>query len=199
MATAAVMAGGALLSNRSTRRGQDRAASAQTAGQEAAVQAMERATARARGDAIPLFESGTRNALAGFQGALDVFGQSIPQQMQSFQQGNVGAQNALRQGLAQQQNAILGNPFSNAGIQTQQFELPDASQFQQQLPEFETVSQALELARTNRIPGFGGGGGGVGGGAGGGPGMGGPGGAGGLPQDDGRFFDFNFFNPLAFQ
>ena len=63
-----------------------------------------------RQDVLAAFPKAQEARRQGFQGALDVFGQSIPQQLQAFQGGNVGAQQALLGGLPQQQNAILGLP-----------------------------------------------------------------------------------------
>jgi len=102
-------------------------------------------TVQARGDAIPLFQTGQQNALQGFQGALDIFGQTVPQQLQAFQGGNVGAQSALLSGLGQQQAAILGQQLDPNALQAQTLQLPDPSTFQQQLPQFTSINQALGI------------------------------------------------------
>lgn len=195
MATAAAIAG-VVASSASSRSSSRRAADAETRGQDLAAQQVQMATRQARGDAIPLFESAQQNALAGFGSSLDLLQQIAPQQQQFAQQGNIGARETLLGGQQQFQNAILGGNVDLSGLRRDPLALPDASLFQQQLPEFTSIGQALETARTNAIPGFGGGGVGVGGQGGG--GLGGAGGTGGLPQDDGRFFDFNFFNPNQF-
>jgi hypothetical protein len=69
----------------------------------------------------------------GFQGAMDVFNQAVPQQMQAFQQGNMGAQNALLAGAPQFQNAILGGPVDYSQMQAQQLNMP---QMNYQMPDF---------------------------------------------------------------
>ena len=93
-----------------------KAAQAQERGIERGIQATERAAAQARGDLFNLFPQARQDVMQGFQGALDVFGQTIPQQTQAFQQGNVGAQQALLAGLPQIQNALLGMPVDFSGF-----------------------------------------------------------------------------------
>lgn len=73
----------------------------------------------AREEGINLF-GGAQTALGqGFQGALDVFGQSIPAQAALFQGGNVAAQQQLTQGLPQIQAALLGQPVDFGALQPQ--------------------------------------------------------------------------------
>jgi len=76
-------------------------------------------TAEAREDVLPLFAAAQEARGLGFQAALDVFGQTIPQQIGVFQQGNVAAQQALTQGLPQIQAAILGQPVNLQQFQPQ--------------------------------------------------------------------------------
>ena len=143
------------------------------------MKAQKQATAQARKDAIPLFQSSQENALQGFQGALDIFGQTVPQQQQVFQGGNVAAQNALLSGLGQQQAAILGQQLNPNALQAQTLNLPDISTFQQQLPEFTSINESLGIFsgpqqftqnQPNQVPGGFGGFGGLFGGNGGGGG-----------------------------
>jgi len=82
-----------------------------------------------------LFPAAQQNAQQGFQGALDVFGQSIPAQTGVFQQGNVAAQNQILAGLPQMQNAILGGQVDYSALQPTQLQMPDLSFLQQQLPQ----------------------------------------------------------------
>ena len=146
---AAVVAGGAsLLGAFSSDRASKRAAKAQTGGQAAALAATQAAVAQARGDAIPLFEAGFQNQQQGFQGALDIFGQTIPAQMNAFQGGNMNAQNTLLAGLDPQIAAILGGNIDLSGLQAQQVQQPDASMFQQQLPQFAGINDALNMNRS---------------------------------------------------
>ncbi len=92
-------------------------------------------TAKAREDILNLFPTQTGALQEGFQGALDVFGQSLPAQQQLFQQGNVGAQAQLLAGLPQIQKAILGGNVDLSALQPTQLTLPNQSFFQQTLPE----------------------------------------------------------------
>lgn len=111
--------------------------------QNAAAQALiaEKA-AEARQDVLAVAPGAERNRNLGFQAALNVFGQTAPQQLQSFQAGNLGAQEALLAGLPQIQNAILGQNVSFTGLHPRAFQI-DPSFAQQQLPEFTGISDAL--------------------------------------------------------
>lgn len=84
------------------------------------------AKSQAKGDLNRLYRQAQESSTMGAQGAIDVLGQSVPQQIRSFQQGNIGAQQALLSGLPQIHNAILGGninygafqPFSIQGLDT---------------------------------------------------------------------------------
>lgn len=112
-----------------------KAAKAQQKGIEKGIQATQAATRQARGDLMQLFPAAQQNLQQGFQGALDVFGQSIPAQTQALQQGNVGAQQQLLAGLPQIQNALLGGQIDFNQLQPVNVQ-PDLGFTQQQLPEF---------------------------------------------------------------
>lgn len=81
---------------------------------------IEERTAEARADVQRLFPQAQQVATEGFQGALDVIGGGIPQQLAAFQQGNVGAQQVTAQTLPQIQNAILGLPVNQAAFAPQE-------------------------------------------------------------------------------
>jgi len=88
-----------------------------TSGQDAQLSAnaanrdlFQRLAAQSRSDAIPLFTSAQEASAQGIQGALDIFGQTIPQQASLIQQGNLGAQNVIAGGLGGINAAILGLP-----------------------------------------------------------------------------------------
>ncbi|MCK5609380.1 hypothetical protein KAR91_46335 [Candidatus Pacearchaeota archaeon] len=151
---ATAIAGAAVIGAVSQRSSTKKAAASQERGQDLASTLQREAAAQARNDAIPLFQSAQQNALQGFQGALDIFGQTVPQQLQAFQGGNVGAQQALLAGLPQQQAAILGGQLDPNALQAQTLQLPDFSTFQQQLPQFTDINQALGVnqpqQQTNR-------------------------------------------------
>lgn len=97
---------------------------------------------QARGDARALGSAQEANQNMGFQSALDVYGQTIPQQFSTFQQGNMGAQGALLAGMPQFQNAILGMPVDYSQFQPTQINY-NTDFAQQQLPEFISSAQAL--------------------------------------------------------
>lgn len=109
----------------------------QRAANEEARRAVNVSTAQARADVLGLFPESDINRNLGFQGALDVLGQTIPQQLGVFQAGNVGAQEALLAGLPQFRSAILGGQFDPSGLQATELAF-DPSFAQQTLPEFST-------------------------------------------------------------
>lgn len=78
---------------------------------------IEQQAGQARADVSSLFPGAQQVQAQGAQGALDVIGQGIPAQLQAFQQGNVGAQQALQTTLPQFQAAILGQPVDFSAFQ----------------------------------------------------------------------------------
>jgi hypothetical protein len=94
---------------------------------------------QARGDIFRLIPAAEEARRLGTQGALDIFGQTIPQQAQVFQQGNVGAQRALTQGLPQILAALRGTPVDISQFQPQTLQF-DPSFAQQQVPQFQTTA-----------------------------------------------------------
>jgi len=101
-----------------------------------AAQIIREQTEKAREDIFKLFPAAQQDLRGGFQGALDIFGQSLPAQTNVFQQGNVAAQQQLLAGLPQFQNAIFGNQVDFGALQPTQIQTPDLGFFQQQLPQF---------------------------------------------------------------
>ena len=89
----------------------------------------------ARDDIFRLFPQARQSAQQGFQGALDTFRQTVPQQIQQFQGGNVAAQNQILAGMPQYQNAILGGQVDYSQFQPYQAPPVDFGYTQQQLPE----------------------------------------------------------------
>ena len=109
--------------------------------------AQERALKRefateARQDVFNLFPAADEERRLGFQGALDVLGQSAPQQSQVLQSSSAGAQETLLAGLPQMRNAILGRNVSFSGLSPRTFDV-DTSFMQQQLPEQSSITDAL--------------------------------------------------------
>jgi hypothetical protein len=112
----------------------DSSQKAQIAQNRQVLALQEKLAQQARGDVTGIFPGVRQSAQEGFQGALDLMGQTIPQQAALFQGGNVAAQNTLLAGLPQQNNAIMGNPIDLSGLQpTQLYYNTDYTQ--QRLPE----------------------------------------------------------------
>lgn len=122
---AAAAIGGSAISARAS----GKASSAATAAANRSEDAVRLASDEARSDLFTLFPSAQQSAQQGFQGALDVFNQSLPQQQQAFTQGNVGAQQAILAGLPQIQNALLGGNVDLSQLQL--FQIQQAQQAQQ--------------------------------------------------------------------
>lgn len=103
--------------------------------------------AQARGEIQELFPQAQQDLQQGFQGALDVFAQTIPQQTAAFTGGNVAAQQALLAGLPQQQAAILGGQAALQPLNIQPFQFqPDLSFAQQTLPQIKQAQEQEALA-----------------------------------------------------
>lgn len=139
---AAVSVAGGVAANNSQKEQAENAIGAQRSQIAGSEDFIKRQGSRSRRDALPLFDAAEQSTNLGFQGALDIFNQSMPQQFDTFQQGNLGAQQALLSGQQQQQNAILGLPASLSGMQPQAISF-NTDFTQQQLPEFISSQQAL--------------------------------------------------------
>ena len=100
---------------------------------------------RARSDVMEIFPQSQDIQRIGTQGALDVFGQTIPEQLQAFQGGNVAAQDTQRAALPQIQNALMGNPVDFNALQTFQPSLNTAFA-QQNVPNFPDSQTAINNA-----------------------------------------------------
>jgi hypothetical protein len=107
---------------------------------------------QARWDSINLFGAGDDNRRAGTQGAMDIFSETIPAQMEQFRGGNVAAQQTLLAGLPQIQNALMGLPVDLSGLQAQSLPF-DASFANQALPETKGNKQMLnKLGKSKPAP-----------------------------------------------
>ena len=93
-----------------------------------------------------LYTGAGESSRQGFQGALDVMGQYMPQQASVFQAGNVGAQGVQLAGLQQQNNAIMGLPVDYSQLQPQTLSYDD-SFMQQELPASQNVEDILDPDR----------------------------------------------------
>jgi hypothetical protein len=134
---AAAVAGTAVLGAVSSRNATKKSISASERAGERSNQQLQASTQQARGDLFKLFPASQQNMQQGYQGALDVFSQALPQQAQTFQDGNVAAQNQLLAGLPQFQNAILGNPVDNSQFQATRLQQPNFDFANQQLQSFD--------------------------------------------------------------
>tara|TARA_R110002020_G_C16317611_1_gene774433 strand:+ start:6445 stop:7035 length:591 start_codon:yes stop_codon:yes gene_type:complete len=112
-----------------------KAAKAQTKALKQGQQFTREATEQARADINNIFPQAQLTGQQGFQAALDVFGQSLPAQTNTFQQGNVGAQQAILSGLPQMQNALFGNQVDFSQMQPFEMQTTDLGFFNQQLPQ----------------------------------------------------------------
>ena len=133
MGVAAAVAGAAVVGAVATRNSTKKAINASTAAGDKAAQQLKSSTNQARGDLFKLFPAAQQNTQQGYQGALDVFKQALPQQAGVFQAGNVAAQNQLLAGMPQYQNAILGAPVDYSQFQATQLEQPRFDFANQQL------------------------------------------------------------------
>ena len=133
---ATAIAGAAIVGSITSSKASKSATESSEKGAAAAAAETRRAADEARSDLFKLFPAAQQSVGLGFQGALDVFGQSLPAQVDVFQQGNVGAQQQLLAGLPLFQNAILGGNIDFSQLQPTQIQTPDLSFFQQQLPQF---------------------------------------------------------------
>jgi len=111
-------------------------AAVQTAQNRASREFFAQQARQARGDILPLFEAGDVARQATSQAALDVLGGALPSQLSAFQQGNVGAQQAL-----------LGGEFTPQAINFDTRFIPS------QLPQF---ASAEEIQQQNLAQALGG-------------------------------------------
>lgn len=145
MGVAAAIAGAAVIGGVATNVAQNKASKAQGKATDRSIAATQQGTAEARADINRIFPQAQETANVGFQGALDVFGQSVPAQFDVFQQGNVAAQQALISGLPQIQNAILGGNIDFSALQPFQAQNLPTGIFQQQTPMNIQAAQQAEL------------------------------------------------------
>jgi len=134
MGLAAAVAGAAVVGAVGQKVAQNTASKAQPKSTDKAIASTQEAASQGRQDVTDNMALARQQANLGFQGGLDVFGQSAPAQMDVFQQGNLGAQQQLLAGLPQIQNAILGGNVDLSGLQPFQVQQPGLSFLQQTLP-----------------------------------------------------------------
>lgn len=112
---------------------------------------IERITGRGGRQATRLFNQSRRPQRQGFQGALDVIGAGVPEQLGLFQSGNVAAQGALSQGLPQFLAAILGQDIDFGAFQPQRLEADTSFLQDLNVPRFRKPPEELEEPRTGAL------------------------------------------------
>lgn len=123
--------------------GKDKSAQkAQIAANEQNKQLFSGLSTQAQDQSRSLYGAADANRNISFQQILDLLGGVIPQQLSAQQQGNVGAQQQLINGLPMFQDAIMGRPVNMAALQPTRINY-DTSFARQQLPQFRTSEQAL--------------------------------------------------------
>ena len=155
MPVAAVMAATAVVGAVSSRNASKRSAAAQRRGQDLASQQVKTGTSGAKQEINRLFPQAIESGRQGFQGALDVFGKTLPQQAQAFQGGNVSAQQTLLAGLQPFQQAILGGQIDLSGLQPFQSQPIDFGFTQQQFPQLQGLAPNQPAVNANTLTGIG--------------------------------------------
>ena len=145
MPTAAALGGAAIAGQVISSKATKKATKAQVAAGDRAAATTAAGTKQARDDLFRLFPSAQEAGQQGFQGALDVFNQSVPAQQQAFQGGNVAAQNQILAGLPQIQNALFGNQVDLSQLQAYNPQQQDMSFLNQQLPFTQQQNQNAQL------------------------------------------------------
>lgn len=112
MATAAAIAGAAVIGASSA----SSQAKAAARGQKAAQAAIASGQHGARRDLLKIFPQAQASLLLGGQNALDVFQRAAPLQQQQLSQGNLSAQRSIASGFDQARNALLGGPIGQFDV-----------------------------------------------------------------------------------
>jgi hypothetical protein len=151
---AAAVAGTAVVGGLVARNSTNKSINASEAAGERASEQLNQSTAKAREDLFKLFPAAQQNTQQGYQGALDVFKQALPQQAGVFQAGNVAAQNQLLAGMPQFQNAILGAPVDYSQFQATQLQQPNMNFANQQLQSVDPFAPQApqQQFEANRVP-----------------------------------------------
>ena len=113
--------------------------------------AVEAGAEEARTGATTLFGGAQEAQRLGFQGALDIFGQSVPEQARLFGAGNVGAQEQLIAGLPRIQRALLGQQVDFSQFQPTTL-TPNLAFTQQTLPQSPTIAELLAPPQPAPVP-----------------------------------------------
>ncbi len=120
-----------LVSGYSSKRASDKSAE----GTKKGLEQSGALAAKSLNNAVTLYNQARTSGQRGLTSAFNFYKDAAPAKYQPFIQGNVAAQNAIGQGAAQANNAILGLPVDMSFAQPQQVN-PDLSMLKNaQLPE----------------------------------------------------------------
>lgn len=108
---------------------------------------------QARGDLQRGYSSAGQTLGQNYQGALDVMGQAIPQQLSTFQQGNLAAQNYLLGGMPMYEAALRGRPIDYGAQQAFAVQY-DPSFAQQRLGQANQMQESGMGRLGNALSGF---------------------------------------------
>ena len=106
-----------------------------------AIDKLEQNTQQSQQYIYDLFPQAQQRGQQGFQSAMDVFGQTMPQQANQLLGGNVAAQQNLLGGMQQQHNAILGGPVDYSQFQPYHAQPMNFDFANQQLPQIQALQQ----------------------------------------------------------
>ena len=120
---------------------------------EASRKFIEKSIAQGRTDLLKLFPAAQESRRSGIQAGLDVFNQTIPQQVGAFEQGNLQAQRTVAGALPSRIAALKGTPM-NLNMQPSQPMGMRGIQFPQQLPQATQIPnmQQPDQGQQNQIP-----------------------------------------------
>ena len=112
-AVAGAVVGGGIAAYGSKKAGEEAAE-----GQKEAASIIRKSAEEAKRSIFELVPISEANLQLGAQSALDIIGQTIPQQIGLARGGNIAAQQTLQSALPQMQNALLGRPTDMSAFQS---------------------------------------------------------------------------------
>jgi len=118
---------------------------------EASRKFIEKSIAQGRTDLLKLFPAAQESRRAGIQAGLDIFNQTIPQQVGAFEQGNLQAQRTVAGALPNRIAALKGTPMNLNSMQPSQPMGMRGIQLPTQLPQATPFPQ-MQQQQQNQIP-----------------------------------------------
>lgn len=165
--TGVVAAGAGIYGAKRDRDAANAATAASAEARDESLAYIKEATDTARNDIFELFPSAQESRQSGIGASMDFLKEALPVQIDTFQQGNVGAQEVLANALPQIQNALLGSPVVYDQFQPQRIDTSGISRLLEsaQVPEVERLNPEVtsnlfrdpnaEPANTPAVPGIG--------------------------------------------